>query len=80
MIEKCAPEEIERNKREATEWQDEIKRLQGLMAKEAAHNNLLSQEIPRLTKEIEDLRKSLSEANPTKDKVSSQLFMETPVD
>ena len=73
MIEKCSPEEIERNEREAAEWRDEIKRLQAMMAKEAAHNNLLSQEIPRLTKEIEESRVALGDANPAKDEALERL-------
>lgn len=69
MIEKCSPDEIKRNEREALEWKDEIKRLQGLLSKESTRNNIRDQEIPNLATEISDLEASLQEATPTKDSV-----------
>ena len=75
MLSKCSPEEIKKNEREAEEWRGEIKRLQGLMATEAKYNTLSGQEIPLLMKEIENLKKELSEAGPVKEKVRDLMIM-----
>jgi hypothetical protein len=75
MLAKCSPEEIKKNEREADDWRAEIKRLQGLMATEAKYNAISGQEIPMLMKEIEDLKKQLSEAGPVKEKVCTPLIV-----